>query len=189
MNLTEESISFILISAHKADRSSDDNKLRSGKLESILYAKEYNLEHIRGYYQGSWEDTYLAFTDIESSELKKDAIFLITQFDIDDVIIKYKSEPIIRRIYKDGKEKPLSLNAYDGEMQDRAYVIKDLSISFLEKKQYKMVSNKSEIKVGMTVEIFNNNKWIERSIENIDKEWSSIYNLFAKHNKLRFSLP
>jgi len=189
MNLTEIGISYIIISAHKTERTVDENQKRSSKLESILYAKEYTVQHIRGYYNNEWEDSYLAWNgSTDNQELKKDAIFLINEFNQDSAIIKYKGEPITKKVYKDGKEKPLSLNMYDSNMDNKSYIIQGLSFSFTEQKQYKSATDKSELRIGMVVEICNNNKWIERTINDLDKEWDSMYKLFAKHNKLRFSI-
>ncbi len=189
MNLTDARVSYMIVSAYRADRNTIENENRSSKLESILYSKEYKVQHLRGYANGHWEDTYLASnTSITNQELKKDALFLLSQFDQDDIIVKYKDEPIIRRVFKDGSEKPLSLNMYDSDLQNKSYILQGFAFSFKEQKQYKNITDKSELKTGMIVEICNNNKWIEKKVENIEHEWLSLYQLFAKHNKLRFSI-
>lgn len=189
MNLTDISVSYMIVSAYRVDRNTIENENRSSKLESILYSKEYKVQHLRGYANGHWEDTYLAYNkDITNQELKADALFILKQFDQDDIILKYKDEPIIRRLYKDGKEKPLSLNMYDSDLQNKSYILQGLSFSFKEQRQYINITDKSELKPGMIVEICNNNKWIEKTVENIEVEWLGIYQLFAKHNKLRLSI-
>jgi hypothetical protein len=178
----------MIVSAFRADRNTIENENRSSKLESILYSKEYTIQHLRGYANGHWEDTYLAHnSEIGNEELKKDALYLLSQFDQDDIIIKYRDEPIIRRIYKDGNEKPLSLNMYDSDLQNKSYIFQGLSFSFKEQRQYKNITDKSELKPGMIVEICNNNKWIEKQVEDPEKEWLNVYQLFAKHNKIRLS--
>ncbi len=188
MNLTDIRSSYMIVSAHKSDRSTTDNEIRSSRLESILYSKEYNVQHLRGFANGHWEDSYIAYnTSIDNSELKRDAMSIISQFDQDNVIIKYKDEPIIRRVFKDGKEKPLSLSMYDSDLQNKSYILQGLSFSFKEQKQYRSIINKSELKIGMIVEICNNSKWIEKQVIDIEKEWENVYQLFAKHNKLRLS--
>src|ERR1035437_2003496 len=189
MNLTDIGISYIIISAHKSELNSDENLKRSSKLETILYAKEYTIQHIRGYYNNKWEDSYLAWNESsDNQELKKDALFLINEFNQESVIIKYKDEVLTKKLYKDGKEEPLALNMYDSDMNNKSYVIQGLSFSFVEQKQYKMTTDKSQLKSGMIVEICNNNQWSEKMINDVEKEWDSMYRLFAKHNKLRFSI-
>lgn len=188
MNLTDIGISYIIISAHNNNRTSEENAKRSAKLESLLYAKEYTVQHIRGYYNNDWEDSYLAWSNVDNTELKKDLIFFVNEFNQESAIIKYKNEPTNKRVYKDGKEKPLALNMYDSNSDNKSYIIQGLSFSFTEQKVYKQATDKSQLKIGMIVEICNNNIWIEKTVSDLDKEWDSTYKLFAKHNKLRVSI-
>ena len=37
----------------------------------------------------------------------------------------------------------------------------------------------------MIVELFSNNKWIEKKIVNPEEEFNKIYNLMMKYNKIR----
>ena len=71
---------------------------------------------------------------------------------------------------------------------DLCYIYKGLSFSFIESKRYYIPSNKEDLRVGMVVEFFSNNKWNEKIVENSLEEWNDLYKLMLKYNKLRVLL-
>ena len=66
IDLTNPKISYIVISSEKID-----------DIMSILYAKNYQIIPIKGYYQGQYEDSLMAF-GVDNDELRKDLIFYLT---------------------------------------------------------------------------------------------------------------
>ena len=62
-------MSFILLSSDKLD-----------DMVSVLYAKNYQIIPIQGYYQGQYEDCVIAFSNIDNDELRKDLVFLLNHF-------------------------------------------------------------------------------------------------------------
>src|ERR1035437_745467 len=150
MNLTDYKISYIIISANNADINLTESHKRTEKLESILYAKEFNVQSIKGFCENVWDDSFISNNEaLTNQELKKEAMFLINEFGQDNIIIKYKNEANTKRLYKNGKEKLLSLNIYDSDPKNKSYIIKGLSFSFTEQKEYKSTTDKSDLKIGM----------------------------------------
>jgi hypothetical protein len=74
---------------------------------------------------------------------------------------------------------------YDSNINNKTYIYNGLSFTFNDKKRYHFLNYKDELKNGMIVEFFNNDKWIERKIVNIDIEYEKMYKLLIKYNKLR----
>ena len=60
LDLKNPQVSYVLLSS--------DN-IRS--LTSYLYSREYYLLDIKGYYEGKFEDSILAFTELDHNQLRK----------------------------------------------------------------------------------------------------------------------
>ena len=101
IDLTNTNLAFILLSSDKLD-----------DMMSILWAKNYQIIPIKGYYQGEYEDSALAFSNVDNDELRKDLIFLINHFHQYCGIIKYRGETGAKKIFKDVSEKPLGIVLY-----------------------------------------------------------------------------
>jgi hypothetical protein len=76
---------------------------------------------------------------------------------------------------------------YSTDSEKKSYLYNGYSFSFTEQKRYFFPSRKEEIKVGMIVEFFNNNKWIEKKVSNPDVEYDKLYKLLMKYNKVRIA--
>jgi hypothetical protein len=174
LDLKNPKISYILVSS---------NDLKS--LISYLYTREYYLIDIKGYYDGKFEDSLLAFTQLSSDELRRDCIHIMNHFDQDCIIVKYLDESTPRKIFRDGQEKPMGILLYNTDSNNKSYIHDGLSFSFVEKQLYVFPNSKGDFKNGMIVEYLSNNKWIERKVENLDIEYDKIYNLMIKYNKIR----
>ena len=72
INLCDPKISFLLTSGN--DMSN---------LSSYLYSREYHPLDVKGYYQGKFENSVLAFTNLSSNELRQDALHILKHFDQD----------------------------------------------------------------------------------------------------------
>jgi hypothetical protein len=174
INLSDKNIQYILLSSNKID-----------DMISILWAKEYNVVSIDGYYRGQYEKAALAFSDISNDELRKDLIFLLNHFGQECGIIKYSGETGAKKIFNDGSEKPLGIVLYNTDSDNMSYLHNGLSFSFVEQVRYWKPNKKEDFKIGMLVEYFNNNKWYSKKVENPNDEWEKMFKLLTKYEKVR----
>jgi len=172
--LEHKDASFILLSSTRLD-----------DMISILYAKEYQVLPIKGYYKGQYEDSVMAYGKVDNDTLRKDVIFLLNHFHQESAIIKYKGEKSPRRIYRTGAEKLLEINMFNTDSDNISYLYRGLSFSFVESKRYWIPKSKDDFKVGMIVEYFNNNQWSQKVVENPNDEWERMYKLLLKYDKVR----
>jgi hypothetical protein len=174
MNLQEQNMSYVILSSDKLD-----------DMISILYAKEYQIIPIKGYYRGQYEDSVIAFGRVDNDNLRKDVLFLINHFHQECAIIKYLGETSVKKIFKDGSENPLGIVMYNTDAENISYLYNGVSFSFVEQVRYWKPTKKEDFRVGMLVEYFNKDKWYERLVEDPSQEYEKIYKLLIKYNKVR----
>lgn len=174
LNLSSPELSFILLSSDKLD-----------DMMSILWSKNYQIIPIQGYYQGNYEDSALAFLNVDNDELRKDLIFLLNHLKQDCGIIKYRGETGAKKIFKDGSEKPLGIVLYNTDAENISYLYNGMSFSFVEQVRYWKPTCKEDIKVGMVVEYFNNKSWTKKQVKNLESEYKDLYELLIKYDKIR----
>ena len=175
IDLTNPKISFIFLSSDKLD-----------DMVSILYAKEYKIIPIKGYYKGQYEESVIAYNDDnDNDELRKDLIFLLNHFHQECGIIKYLGETNVRKTFVDGSEKPMGVVIYNTDADNISYLYNGVSFSFVEQVRYWKPTKKEDFRVGMLVEYLNNNKWCERLVENPSDEYEKLYKLLIKYDKVR----
>jgi hypothetical protein len=174
IDLSNSKLSFILLSSDRLD-----------DMISILYAKDYQIIPLRGYYQGQYEDSAMALSSIDNDELRKDLIFLLNQFHQDCGIIKYIGETNAKKVFRDGSEKPMGITLYNTDSENISYLYNGLSFSFVEQVRYWKPTKIEDFRVGMIVEYLNNNKWYQKKVENPKQEWDDMYKLLSKYDKLR----
>jgi hypothetical protein len=174
MDLTNKNLSFILLSSEKID-----------DMLSILYAKNYQIIPIKGYYRGQYENSALAFSDVDNDELRKELIFLLNHFHQECGIIKYKGETVAKKLFADGSEKPMGIVLYNTDSENVSYLYNGVSFSFVEQVRYWKPTKLEDFKVGMVVEYLNNNKWFEKRVENPEQDWNKMFKLLSKYDKLR----
>lgn len=174
MDLANKNLSFILLSSDKID-----------DMLSILYAKDYQILPIKGFYRGQYEDSALAFSDVDNDELRKELIFLLNHFHQECGIIKYKGETIAKKLFADGSEKPMGIVLYNTDSENVSYLYNGVSFSFVEQVRYWKPTKLEDFKVGMVVEYLNNNKWFEKRVENPEQDWDKMFKLLSKYDKLR----
>jgi hypothetical protein len=174
-NLENKNISFMLISSSKLN-----------DITSILYTKEYNISYIKSFYKEKYEDCIIAYSDVDNDILRSDVLFILDHFDESSIIIKYKNEEIVKKIFKNGSEKLLETIMYDNNNDDDIlYIINGISFSFTEVARYWIPTKKEDFKEGMTIEYFNNDKWNQIIVDNVDEEYENLYKLLIKYNKIR----
>jgi hypothetical protein len=174
LNLKDPNLSYLLASADNIN-----------SLISYLYSRDYHLLDIKGFYQGKFENSVLAFSGSSNDELRRDALHVLRHFDQDCLIVKYRDEAVAKKIFEDGQEKPMGILLYNTDSENKSYIYDGLSFSFVEQQLYYFPNKKEDFKVGMVVELFSNNKWIEKKIVNPEEEFNKIYNLMMKYNKIR----
>ena len=151
---------------------------------SILYAKNYQIIPLKGYYKGQYEDSVMAF-GVDNDELRKDIIFLLNHFKEECGIIKYFEETGVKKVFADGSEKPLGIALYNTDDDNMSYLYNGVSFSFVEQVRYWKPTKKEDFRIGMLVEYFNNNKWYEKKVENPLDEYNKLYKLMIKYDKIR----
>lgn len=174
LDLSNSNLSFILLSSENLD-----------DVRSILWAKNYQIIPIQGFYQGNYEESAIAFSNIDNDELRKDLIFLLNHFHQDCGIIKYKGETGAKKVFKDGSEKPLGIVLYNTDSENISYLYNGLSFSFVEQARYWIPKKKEDFKIGMIVEYFNNKNWIKKEVKNPEIEFQDLYQLLIKYDKIR----
>jgi len=174
MNLKDPKISYLLASADNVN-----------SLISYLYSRDYHLLDIKGYYQGKFENSVLAFTSLPNNELRKDALHILEHFKQDSMILKYQDETTAKKIFGDGQEKPMGILLYNTDSENKSYIYEGISFSFVEQQLYYFPKKKEDFKSGMIVEYFSNNKWLERKVSDPETEYNKMYNLLIKYNKIR----
>jgi hypothetical protein len=157
-------------------------------LSSILYANEYQLLQIQGYYQGQFEESVMAFKMSDNDNLRKDVIFMLDHFNVDSAIIKYLGDTEPKKIFNNGSEYPLDVIMYNTNEDNKSYIHNGISFSFVEKPRYWKPKSVNDLKIGMVVEYLNNNKWCQKIIKNPEEEWNKMFALLTKYEKVRIQL-
>ena len=174
LNLKDPKVSYLLAS------SSDISNL-----SSYLYSRDYYLLDIKGYYQGKFENSVLAFTHLSNDDLRRDALHILEHFNQDFLILKYKDETAAKKIFESGQELPLGILLYNTDSENKSYIYEGVSFSFIEQQLYYFPKKKEDFKSGMIVEYFSNNKWIEKKVKNPEDEFAKMFSLLMKYNKIR----
>ena len=174
LGLEQPNTSYIILSSDSLDQ-----------MVSVLYAKEYRILPIKGFYEGNFEDSIMAFGSGDNEELRRDAIFLLNKFGQDCAIVKYLGESDAKKVFRDGSEDPMGIVMYNTESSNKSYIHGGISFSFVEKMRYWMPKGADDLKAGMIVEYMNNNRWHEKIVVNPREEWEKMYRLLLKYEKLR----
>ena len=159
---------------------------RINEITTVLYAKEYQILHIQGYFNEVFEDSVIAYGQ-DNETLRRDVIFLLDHFQQESAIIKYQGETNTKTVFFDGSEYPMDLLMYNTDSTKKTYIHNGISFAFKEAKRYWIPKTMEDLKVGMIVEYMNNNKWYERKVQNPSEEWEKLYKLLIKYDKLRVS--
>jgi hypothetical protein len=185
-NLTDLNISYILIAPVKKELQVFENNMVCDEICTILWSRSYTVIPINAYQEGYNERVYLAISPTDDNDqLRFDAIYLMEKAGKKSIIVKYKNHNESICINHKGEEKSLSLSIYDSDLSKKCYIMDGVSFSFTEKKKFFFPKKKEELRQGMIVEYFNNNKWYQRQIINVDSEYEKMFKLLMKYEKLR----
>lgn len=174
VELEQQNSSYMILSSNNMD-----------DLLSVLYAKDYKVIPIKGYYHGIYEDSAIVFDDNDNNNLRKDVLFILNHFNEKCAIIKYQGESNAKKIFADGSEKPMGVVMYNTDSENISYLYNGYSFSFTESKVYWKPNKIEDFKVGMLVEYFNNDRWCEKKVENPTIEYNKMYKLLIKYDKIR----
>jgi len=185
-SLADPKVSFILINPESKLVSDLQNNWNCERLCSVLYSKDYTVIPIKELYNNQYSKSFLGISSNDSNdEIRLESLNILEFLQIDEAIVKYldTSDPV--RIERSGKETPLAFTVYESDENCKIYIHDGISFSFKEAKRYFSPKKKSDLKRGMVVEYFNNNKWNRKEIVELDEEFDKMYNLLIKYNKLR----
>ena len=173
MNLIDQNISYLILPNQMWHQTT-----------SYLYSKDYRIVDLMVQENESMDKSMFVYSDVDNVSLKKDTLFVLNHFDIDYGYIKYSESSEIYKIYKSGDQIEVQLGLYESN-DNKRYIIGSLFFSFKVLDKYYLVEKKEQIKPGMEIEYFNNNKWSKKIVENVDLEWTKLYSLLSKYKKLR----
>ena len=174
LGLEQPNASYMLISSENIDQ-----------ITSVLYAKNYQILTIKGYFEGVFEDSIMAFGRTDNEELRNDILFLLGHFNEKNAIVKYLGESDAKKVFFNGSEEPMEIVMFNTNESNKSYIHGGISFSFVEKTRYWKPRTQDDLKIGMVVEYQNNNKWYERIVRNPKEEWEKLYKLLTKYDKVR----
>ena len=173
-NLKDPNISYIVVSG-------DVNAC-----SNYLYSREtYQILEMSSYFQGEFDRSLFAFTNIDNTDIRRDAMSLMMHFNEDHIIVKYHGESAPTKITPDGKEHPMGVLVYNTDSEKKSYIFEGISFSFIEQQLYYFPKSKKDFKQGMVVECYSNNDWIEKRVFDVDTEYDNMYHLLIKYKKIR----
>lgn len=186
LNLIDENVAYLLVSPYQENISEDDNFLAMNRVQSLLYNREYSLISLTGYSGGKWNKSYLAYNNKDNQTLREDALFILEMTNQKEIAIKYEGDTKLRLINIDGGESTLSLQNYSENSNSyKVYIYNGYYFSLVPEARYFMIESKNQIKTGMKLEFFNNDRWNEKVVYDVDKEFENMYKLLIKYKKLR----
>jgi len=185
INLNDINISYMMCSPEHSALSQMDNNVRCNKFMNMLYSMNYSVLPVYSYEKGVYEKNYLAICSEDNDVLRSESIYMMNEFNKDEIIVKYRGDVMLSKIIFDGNEVPVEVNYYDNNESKKTYIHEGISFTLNEKKRYFFPKKKSDLKSGMMVEYFNNNKWSPKMVNNIDIEYDRMYSLLMKYEKVR----
>lgn len=188
LNLLDENSSYIIINPFTNYLTQYENKVVLERICSVLYPKNYTIFPIYSLSKNIKENSIFAICPDDNNTLRKDSLFLMDKFGQDSIIVKYKNDIEFKLIEKTGEEFLLNIKLYpDLNENQKLYIFNSLSFLFEKKKRYFFPSKKEHIKKGMIVEYLNEDRWIPKTIHNLDLEYEKMYKLLMKYQKMRVS--
>lgn len=185
INLEQRDISFIFIDSSNTYLNEE---VKYTSIINYLYSKGFDIYYSDKYNEGVYSSKSYLCTDksLNNNDLRKTSLDIIKEFGFDSVYVKYLNEENITIINYKGEEYPAKITYYPGE-NSNIYVLNDFTLSFCFERndRYFNITDKSQIKKGMILEYKNNNTWVKRTVQDVDKEYDKLYKLLIKYDKLR----
>lgn len=187
INLTDTHLSFMLCSPEHKTLSQMDNNNRCNRFMNMLWAMNYTVIPIYAYENGTYEKNYIGICPEDNDTLRKEAVFMMNEFSKNDIIVKYKGDDVLSKIVFDGNEVPVDITYYDNTLK-KSYIHEGVSFTLTDRKKYFFPKQKEDLRSGMIIEYFNNNKWTSKQVTNLDMEYEKMYKLLMKYEKIRVQI-
>ena len=187
INLTDTNLSYLICSQEHKILSQIDNNARCNRFMNMLWSMNYTVIPIYAYENGSYEKNYLGICAEDNDTLRKEAIFMMNEFSKDDIIVKYKGDDTLSKIVFDGNEIPIDITYYDNSSK-KSYIHEGISFTLTDRKKYFFPKQKEDLKSGMIIEYFNNNRWSSKQVTNLELEYDKMYKLLMKYEKIRVQI-
>lgn len=177
MDLLNSELSFVILNCENHDR-----------MMNFLWARGFKLAPLKSYWRKKYYKNVIAIKDLSNNELRNEVIYILDKLNIKRGIIKYKGEDKLKRIDNDGTENKLDVVYYNTNDNVITYIYDDVAFSLKKSKEYWTPKSKNDFKMGMIVEYFNKDNWVQHKINNPSEEWDGLFKLLLKYNKVRIPL-
>ena len=184
-DLNNNNISYLLFSPENSKLSITENNTIRSKFVNLLYTMNYTIISLDTFHNGIYEKCFLCICSEDNETLKNESIFIMNQFNKNDIILKYKNEQLLSKIIFNGNEAYMNINYYDSDITKKVYIHEGISFTLNEQKRYFFPKKKEDLKPGMVIEYFNNNKWCSKKVINVNTEYDKMYKLLMKYEKIR----
>lgn len=189
LQLANPKISYILIDTQVENFTEFENNALYERTCSVLYSKDYTVIPLTNFQEGQFKTCLLAIPEnLTSDELRRDGVELLHFLHLENLIVKYVDDKNPFELLNSGEEYPLIYEQYKDSLDEKTYIYEGLYFSFRKDQRYYIPKKKEELKSGMIVEYFNNNKWNKKEIVNLDTEYEKMYNLLIRYGKLRIPM-
>jgi hypothetical protein len=177
----------MLVSPEREGNTILENNVNCDRVSSVLYSKDYTIIPITGFFNNKYDKSFISITEGTNDDLRTDSIYLINNFVPEPIIVKYRNDDFITKIYTDGSEIPMNIKLYESESnENKIYIYNGVSFTLSDKKRYFFPKRKEDLKSGMIVEYFNNNKWIQKQISaDVENDYQKMFKLLIKYEKVR----
>lgn len=187
INLLDKFLAYMLVSPEREGNTILENNVNCDRVSSVLYSKDYTIIPITGFFNNKYDKSFISITEGTNDDLRTDSIYLINNFVPEPIIVKYRNDDFITKIYTDGSEIPMNIKLYESESnENKIYIYNGVSFTLSDKKRYFFPKRKEDLKSGMIVEYFNNNKWIQKQISaDVENDYQKMFKLLIKYEKVR----
>jgi len=184
INLLDVKTSYILFTP---DHTSSGYSWLCEKYTSLTHAKGYSdIELISSDNDNNYCITYVSYCENAiNDKIRLDAIALMSEFGASSIIVKYFGENKPTKILENGSERLLDISFYSNVVNERVYIQNGISFIFETLKRFYFPTKKEDLHKNMVIELYNDTKWIEYVVDDVETEWEDIYELFAKYEKIR----
>jgi hypothetical protein len=157
--------------------------------QNILYSREYSISKIKHYDGSDWLECNLAIKD-DDINIENDVQFLFEMTKLNQIIIKHKANKNLIQYNRFGKKRELSIQPYELNTcnQSDIWFYDSKFYCLKNEKSYLILESREQIKLGMVIELLNDNEWIPILVRNIDEQYENTFKLFIKHKKARIEI-
>ncbi len=184
LDLRDHKVSYIIATPEPSHRG---YSLLCERYTSVTHSLGYNdLEIFSSDPNHNYGTSFITYCNEDNNNLRMNALKIMTDFKLENIVVKYLGEDLPKLVLKDGSERLLEIQYYEATNFDRTYVLHNgVSFSFKPIKRYYFPTKKEDFKKNMVVELYHDTKWVEYVVEDVDTEWEELYQIFTKYEKIR----